>query len=64
MGALQLLQSVTGQAPSADTTIVTCGVTKMFVGELIEAGARSCHPGTMPMTKIARHLLARRWALC
>lgn len=35
---LQLIHNITGQAPAEKTTIVICGITKLFVGELIEAG--------------------------
>ena len=37
-GALQLLHSITAQAPNPNTTIVMCGITKIFVGDLIETG--------------------------
>ncbi len=38
----QLLQSVANQAPHPNSTIVMCGIAKMFVGELVEAGASPC----------------------
>lgn len=36
---LQLQQTIVGQQVNLNMTIVMCGITKVFVGELIEAGA-------------------------
>lgn len=44
---LQLLHSVTGQAPHQNTTIVMCGIAKLFVGDVVETGVlsgQSCPP--------------------
>lgn len=35
----QLLHNATGHPPNPNTTIVMCGITKLFVGDLIETGA-------------------------
>lgn len=35
---MQLLHNATGHPPNPNTTIVMCGITKLFVGDLIETG--------------------------
>ena len=37
----KLLTAVTGQTPDVPTTIVACGVAKLLVGELVDAGRRA-----------------------
>ena len=37
----KLLMAVTGQTPDVPTTIVACGVAKLLVGELVDAGRRA-----------------------
>ncbi|KAK9823948.1 hypothetical protein WJX72_006600 [[Myrmecia] bisecta] len=39
----RLIQSVTGQVANPNTIIVMCGVAKMFLGDLIEAGRAIAH---------------------
>lgn len=36
--AMQLLHSATGQPPQDRLLVAICGITKLFVGELIETG--------------------------
>lgn len=38
---MQLLHSVTGQAPHMNSTIVMCGIAKLLVGDLVETGIPS-----------------------
>lgn len=46
--ALQLLHSVANQAPHPNSTIVMCGIAKIFVGQLVEAGARCGSSPSIP----------------
>ena len=47
MALMQLQQTIVGQQVNLNMTIVMCGIAKVFVGELIEAGvaATSCKQG-------------------
>jgi hTAFII28-like protein conserved region len=38
----QLQQTIVGQQVNLNMTIVMCGIAKVFVGELIEAGVAGC----------------------
>ena len=37
---LQLQQTIVGQQVSVNTALVMCGISKVFVGEVVEMGAR------------------------
>lgn len=38
MFAMQLLHSATGQPPQERLLVAICGITKLFVGDLVETG--------------------------
>lgn len=40
---MQLQQTIVGQQVNLNMTIVMCGIAKIFVGELVETGARPFH---------------------
>ena len=39
---VQLLHSVTGQPPQERLLVAICGITKLFVGDLVETGGGPC----------------------